>query len=122
VTLACGDLLEPAVLAATGPADVVVANLPYLTSDEASAAVGSLRYEPRAALDGGVDGLDLIRRLLEDLAGHLAPTGCALLEIGADQAPSISAFVATVEGLETPTLVDDLAGRPRILRIARAAA
>lgn len=122
VTLACGDLFEPATLASTGPADVLVANLPYLTSDEASEPIGSLRYEPRSALDGGADGLDLIRRLLVDLPGHLAPAGCALVEIGADQAAAVSAFVASVEGLEPPTLVNDLAGRPRVLRIAGASA
>jgi release factor glutamine methyltransferase len=121
VTLACGDLLEPATLASTGPADVLVANLPYLTTDEATAPVGSLRHEPRAALDGGPDGLDLVRRLVADLPAHLAPAGCALLEIGADQAAAVSALVAARRGLEAPTLVHDLAGRPRILRIARSA-
>ncbi len=63
VTLACGDLLDPPALP-DGPVDLVVANLPYLTSDEAGAGIGSLAWEPRGALDGGPDGLDLLRRLI----------------------------------------------------------
>lgn len=120
VTLACGDLLEPPNLAATGPADLLVANLPYLTSDEAAAEAGSLRYEPRGALDGGADGLDLVRRLLGDLGTHLRPSGCALIEVGAEQAAAVAAFVGTIPGLAAPTVVRDLAGHPRIMRVGRA--
>lgn len=124
VTLALGDLLE-----AAGPAggdagrlplpDVVTANLPYLTSAEVSAAPGSIAFEPSQALDGGPDGLDVLRRLVSQLPGRLAPRGVALLEVGAGQGPQVR---AAAEALRVPvavTLAPDLAGIERVVRIAR---
>ena len=62
VTIACGDLLDPAARPRRShrPAD---REPPYLTSEEVESRRGSLAWEPRRALDGGVDGLDLVRRL-----------------------------------------------------------
>jgi release factor glutamine methyltransferase len=114
VSLACADLLDPAGRTLPLP-DVVVANLPYVASDEVDERCGSLRYEPRGALDGGRDGLDVLRRLLEQLP-RMADDGVALLEIGAEQAPAI------VELALPGTLVSftpDLAGIERVVRIAR---
>ena len=68
VTLACADLLGPAGDSLPVP-DVVIANLPYVASAEVDARQGSLGYEPRVALDGGPDGLTLLRRLLDELPG-----------------------------------------------------
>ncbi len=64
VTLARADLLGPAGGSLPLP-DVVIANLPYVASAEVDARQGSLGYEPRVALDGGPDGLTLLRRLLD---------------------------------------------------------
>jgi release factor glutamine methyltransferase len=97
----------------------VIANLPYLTSDEASSGEGSLRHEPRAALDGGPDGLAMVRRLLDQLPERLARGGTALLEIGADQADAVREHAA---GLHVPATVGtlrDLAGFERVVRIDR---
>ncbi len=85
VGLACGDLLEPLPLADRPAVDVLIANLPYLTSDEVARREGSIGHEPAVALDGGADGLSVVRRLLAELPRHLAPAGVALLEIGAGQ-------------------------------------
>jgi release factor glutamine methyltransferase len=117
VSLGCGDLLEPPVLPAPLRPDVVVANLPYLTSDEAASGEGSLRHEPRAALDGGVDGLDVIRRLLAQLPGRLAPGGAALLEIGAGQADAVRELVDELPVDATAGTLRDLAGIERVVRI-----
>ena len=68
VTLARADLLGPAGDSLPVP-DVVIANLPYVASAEVDARQGSLGYEPRVALDGGPDGLTLLRRLLDGLPG-----------------------------------------------------
>lgn len=115
VSLACADLLEPAGRTLPLP-DVAVANLPYVASDDVDERGGSLRYEPRGALDGGRDGLDVVRRLVEQLPRQMAEDGVALLEIGAEQAPAI------VELALPGTLVSfapDLAGIERVVRIAR---
>ncbi len=82
-----GDLLG-----AFGPArfDLVVANLPYVPSAELRGLDRTVRdYEPRAALDGGADGLDLVRRLLPQAARCLRPRGRVYLELGEDQAPAV---------------------------------
>lgn len=82
-----GDLLAPV----KGPFSLVVANLPYIPQEDmATLPEEIIRYEPRAALDGGQDGLAKIRRLLEHLPRVLAAGGTALLEIGAGQAPPLS--------------------------------
>jgi release factor glutamine methyltransferase len=119
VSLGCGDLLDPPVLPAPLKPDVVVANLPYLTTQEASADEGSLRFEPRAALDGGADGLDVIRRLLAQLPEHLAPGGVALLEVGAGQADAVRDLVAALPMDAEVGSMPDLAGIERVVRIDR---
>ena len=119
VALGCGDLLAPAVLPAPLQPDVVIANLPYLTTEEASAGTGSLRYEPAAALDGGSDGLDVIRRLLAELPARLAAGGVALLEIGAGQADAVRAMVEEMPMEADVGMLADLAGIERVARIDR---
>ncbi len=119
VTLGAGDLLEPAIFPPPIQPDLIVANLPYLTSDEAASGAGSLRYEPRSALDGGTDGLDAIRRLLAQLPDRLAPGGVALLEVGMGQADAVRALAEELPAaVETATLLD-LAGIERVVRIDR---
>ena len=120
VTLACGDLFEPAAISSAAPLDLLVANLPYLTTDEVAAGEGSLRHEPRLALDGGIDGTELIRRLLIELPTRLAPGGVALLEIGAAQEQPIRTAVASLPGAWAVTIRADLAGLPRVARVSRA--
>jgi release factor glutamine methyltransferase len=117
VTLACGDLLEPAAVP-DGRADIVVANLPYLTSEEVASGVGSLAWEPRRALDGGADGLDLLRRIVSELPDHLAPGGVALLEIGRGQAPAVRTDVFGLRMRVAVTTLSDLAGIERVIRVA----
>jgi release factor glutamine methyltransferase len=120
VALGCGDLLEPPVLPAPQQPDVLVANLPYLTVSEVAAGTGSLRFEPGLALDGGVDGLDVIRRLLALLPDRLAPGGVALLEIGAGQLPAIRDAVDELPMAAELSAATDLAGIERVVRIQRA--
>ena len=77
-----GDLLDPL----PEPADVIVANLPYIADEEYSGLQSDVRdYEPRVALKAGVEGLDLIERLLEQLPTKVQPRGAVLLEISPRQ-------------------------------------
>lgn len=117
VTLACGDLLEPAALAG-GRADLLVANLPYLTSAEVETGGGSLAWEPRRALDGGPDGLDLLRRLIVALPTGLAADGVALLEVGEGQAAPVGELLAALPVKASVTALRDLAGIERVIRVA----
>jgi release factor glutamine methyltransferase len=116
------DLL-PAVLPDDGARlDVVLANLPYVRSDAIAGLAIAASFEPRTALDGGPDGLDVVRRLLACLPDALAHDGVALLEIGADQ--GVAAPAAAAEALpDWRTSVEtDLAGLPRVLRVTRGGA
>jgi release factor glutamine methyltransferase len=100
--------------------DVVAANLPYIPSDAVDRLPIAASFEPRGALDGGPDGLGLIRALLDRLPAALRSDGTAVLEIGSDQAASISEAVAQRMPGWTCEILSDLAGRPRVARIERA--
>jgi release factor glutamine methyltransferase len=113
------DLLPPVV---EPPYAVLCANLPYVAEAQINGLARELSYEPRTALDGGPDGLDLIRRLLDRLPDALADDGVALLEIGADQGELVADAVARqLPGWRCEVQVD-LAGLPRIARVERGAA
>jgi release factor glutamine methyltransferase len=110
------DLLPPVVV---DPFDLVLANLPYVASETLPGLPVAASFEPARALDGGSDGLLVIRRLLERLPEALAPGGVALLEIGADQADGIAAAVASILPGWRVTIEPDLAGAPRVARVER---
>lgn len=118
VTLAVADLLDP-VGSVADPPDVVVANLPYLRRAEVDAGLGSLGWEPAAALDGGPDGLAVIRELLARLPERLAPDGSALLEVGEEQAGPIRTLAGRLSDNWSVSALLDLAGQQRVVRLER---
>ncbi|MEP7378218.1 MAG: peptide chain release factor N(5)-glutamine methyltransferase [Chloroflexota bacterium] len=98
-------------------ADLLVANLPYIPTDVVPTLPIAASFEPRVALDGGADGLAIVRRLLAQLPAALADDGLALLEIGADQGDPLGAAVAALLPDWMLTIHDDLAGRPRVAEL-----
>jgi release factor glutamine methyltransferase len=112
------DLLPPAPDHG-GPIDVVLANLPYVRSDAIAGLPVAASFEPSMALDGGPDGLAVARRFLGLLPRALADDGVALLEIGADQGSAAPAAVEEILPGWAASVETDLAGLPRILRVAR---
>lgn len=74
--------------------DLIIANLPYIPADEIAALSPEVRHDPVSALDGGPDGLDLIRRLIDTAPDRLAPGGALLLEIGAGQADAVNTLLS----------------------------
>jgi len=105
--------------AAEPPFDVVLANLPYVRTDAIDGLPIAASFEPRHALDGGPDGLEVIRRLLALLPEAMAPGGVALLEIGADEEAGIGAAVAQLGDGWRCAVEPDLAGLPRVARVER---
>jgi release factor glutamine methyltransferase len=100
-----------------GPFTVICANLPYVATGALAGLARDLSFEPVSALDGGPDGLDVIRRLLDILPDALAADGVALLEIGADQGEAIAAAVAERLPRWRCTVGVDLAGLARLARV-----
>lgn len=85
-----GDWLDA--LAGLPPFDLIVSNPPYVRSDDPHLERGDVRFEPRLALDGGADGLNVIRVLIAHAHRWLRAGGTLLLEHGADQAASVHAL------------------------------
>lgn len=101
------------------PFDLVLANLPYVPSADVPRLPVAASFEPAVALDGGADGLSVVGRLVERLPDALAPGGLALLEIGFDQEDAVLALVARILPGWPATVERDLAGAPRVARVAR---
>lgn len=99
--------------------DLIVANLPYVTTEDWRQLEPELReHEPRLALDGGDDGLDLIRDLLRQAPRYLRPGCHVLLEIGEAQVEPLAVFIR--DALPRGTLWTaevDFAGIPRVLSV-----
>ena len=101
-------------------ADLVVANLPYVRTEEMEDLEPELHWEPRMALDGGVDGLRLIEPCIEQAIDVLHPGGILLLEIGAEQSSSGHGVSLKRTGRWTDIQVfRDFAGLPRIVQARR---
>jgi release factor glutamine methyltransferase len=109
-----GDLLSPL----EAPVDVIVANLPYVTTGDWRALEPEVQeYEPRLALDGGDDGLDLIRRLLDQAPRYLRPGGAVCLEFGIGQRDAIAALARNAFPDAGVEVTEDFAGIPRVVVI-----
>jgi release factor glutamine methyltransferase len=118
-TFSLGDLtdIEPA---PERPVNLLLANLPYIPSPTMPALPIAASFEPAVALDGGPDGLSVIRRLLPELPRVLTPAGACLLEIGGDQGPGLGAAVEDALPGWACTIHSDLSGSPRVALVERA--
>lgn len=95
--------------------DLVTANPPYIPSGELASLPEDVRsFEPHLALDGGQDGLDLVREIAATAQNHLNPDGLLALEIGADQGAAARA-VLEQSGFRAVELARDLGGRDRVV-------
>jgi len=110
LTLAAGHWLEPV---GDRRFDVIVCNPPYVRSDDPHLTTPEAGFEPRTALDGGLDGLGAIRAIVAAARHHLAPGGLLAIEHGWDQARAV-VELACAAGLTEVAVRPDAAGLARV--------
>jgi release factor glutamine methyltransferase len=111
----CADLFST-FSSSSGKFAVVATNPPYVSHAEFSNLSPEIRdYEPRDALDGGPDGLAAIRRVIMEAPTVLSHKGGLIMEMGADQAESVSALVENSQHYESHKIIRDYSGLDRVL-------
>jgi release factor glutamine methyltransferase len=116
IKLLKGDLLEPL----EEPVDLMVANLPYVPTERLPTLQPEIQWEPKEALDGGPDGLDLVRRLLQQAASDkLKEHGIILLELDPEQVPQVRELSQDLFPGAEITVEKDLAQQDRMFVINR---
>lgn len=109
-----GDLLA----GVAGPFDFILANLPYLVPGQIDGNA-SIAAEPRLALDGGPEGLLLIRRLVDQAESRLAPGGAMALELDPSQAEAVAGLLRGRFPGADVVIHPDLAGLARFVTVER---
>jgi release factor glutamine methyltransferase len=113
-----GDLLEP--VAGEPPFDVVLSNPPYIPTEVIpTLEVGVRDYEPHLALDGGVDGLAVVARLIEQSIPLLRSGGHLILEIGTAQEQPVRRLIESHPEFRLVPTIYDLQKHPRVIRAVR---
>jgi release factor glutamine methyltransferase len=112
ITFLAGDLAAP--LAPHAPFTLIAANLPYIPTGDLAGLPPEVRVEPALALDGGPDGLSLVRRLVAAAPALLAPGGALVLEIGEGQADATAVLLGEA-GFTHVQKKRDLAGIDRVV-------
>jgi len=94
--------------------ELIVGNPPYIPSDEIASLAPEVQHEPRLALDGGSDGLDLIRAIVAAAPDYLCPDGTLLLEAESRQMDAISPLMRDA-GFSDVQIFSDLSGQQRVI-------
>jgi release factor glutamine methyltransferase len=99
---------------------VVVANAPYVPTEGIELMPPEARdHEPRTALDGGPDGLDILRRVVVEASPWLAPEATLIVEISPSQIPALRSVAESVGKKCKPVTDDDIGGSALLIRRAQ---
>ena len=98
---------------------MIVTNPPYVIDTEIDELEQEVRLEPRIALAGGEDGLDVVRRILDGASSYLLPAGWLLVEIDPRQAATVASDIGPATLGVEGRIVKDLAGRDRVVVFQR---
>lgn len=109
ITLICGNLLEQF----CKKADLITANLPYIKNGDGY----DNSFEPKLALDGGTDGLEIINRLCRQIGNTLKPCGTALFEVGLGQAQTTAKTLKNLYPKAEINIINDFSEIERIVKI-----
>lgn len=114
VQLILGSTLE----ALPEPVDLIVANPPYIRDSEIAGLCPEIHlFEPKAALAGGQDGLDKVRKLCREAVSRLRPNGCLLMEIGEGQAEAVTSFLQPLFPSARIVVIPDLSQIDRVVQV-----
>ena len=117
VEFLAGSLFQPVV---GRRFDLIVSNPPYIPSADIEGLEPEVRdHDPRTALDGGGDGLDIYRSLIPAATEHLNPGGWLLVEVGIGQAQAVAQLFRLADGYEEPVVVMDSGGIERVVGARR---
>ncbi len=114
-----GDLWRALNGETLSPVRLIVANPPYVPTAVVDELMPELRWEPRLALDGGGDGLAVLREIISGAPARLGAGGRLLLEIGSDQAASVLRLLEETQTFAPGQVQQDLAGRDRVVTAQR---
>lgn len=101
----------------TGTFDLIVSNPPYIPTKDVQSLDTSVQYEPHLALDGGVDGLDCYRAIIEKAPYYLHKDGVLVLEVGIDQAKDVTKYLE--KDFKYITIIKDNHGIERTIRAVK---
>jgi len=111
ITFIMGHLLDPI----NEKVDLVVSNPPYIPSSEVDKLEPDVKdFEPRGALDGGAEGLDFIKEIIESAPNHLSPNGILYMEIGYDQGSRVYEYAKKF--FNKVEITKDLSGKDRFVK------
>jgi release factor glutamine methyltransferase len=116
ITFLHGDLVAPLLcLGLARHCDLMVSNPPYVATGELAGLLPEVRHEPLEALDGGPDGLDICRRLIDGAPALLRPGGWLALEMAPGQGPSLGRILQEQDVFGDIEMIPDLSGRARVI-------
>lgn len=95
--------------------DIIVSNPPYIESDTIKTLSPEVQYEPNIALDGGVDGLDFYKIIINNSANYLKNNGKLFLEIGYNQKDSLFNLINNSNDFSDPVCLKDFSGNDRVI-------
>jgi release factor glutamine methyltransferase len=115
-----GDLYEPLPQILQRHVDLIIADAPYVPTDGIELMPPEARdHEPRKALDGGPDGLDILRRVVVEAAPWLAPEATLIVEVSPSQVPALISAAESVGGKCQPVTDDDIGGSALVIQRMR---
>lgn len=116
VQLLCGDLFDPIIAGLDNTQfDLIVSNPPYVSDGEYDKLDKNVKdYEPRLALQAGIEGLDVYERILQKVGDFLKPDGALMMEIGYAQGPAIRKMLEATALFKHIAIEKDYANNDRI--------
>jgi release factor glutamine methyltransferase len=121
IELLQGDLFAPVISQLDiKEFDLIVCNPPYVSGDEYEKLDAKVKTEPKLALDGGADGLDVYRRIAADVAGHLKKNGALILEIGYLQGQQVKKLLEGTNAFGPIKIEKDFSNNDRIIMAIKA--